>query len=84
MQAPADELPFRELVGHLLEFHRRENKPAWWAMFNRQQLSEEELIEDAECIGGLRRDPAAPRLLGQAVDGTYVPLSTSGLQNAGR
>jgi predicted RecB family nuclease len=27
-QAPAEELPFRELVGQLLEFHRRENKPA--------------------------------------------------------
>jgi predicted RecB family nuclease len=60
MQAPADELPFRELVGQLLEFHRRENKPAYWAMFNRQELLEEGLIEDAECIGGLRRDASAP------------------------
>jgi predicted RecB family nuclease len=39
-QAPTDELPFRELVGHLLEFHRRADKPSYWAMFNRQQLSE--------------------------------------------
>ncbi len=60
LNAPADDLPFRELVGHLLEFHRRENKPSWWGMFNRQQLPEEELIEDAECIGGLRRDAKAP------------------------
>jgi predicted RecB family nuclease len=60
MQAPAEELPFRELVGHLLEFHRREDKPDFWAMFHRQELPEEELIEDAECIGGLRRDPSAP------------------------
>jgi predicted RecB family nuclease len=60
MQASAAELPFRELVGQLLEFHRRENKPAYWAMFNRQELTEEALIEDAECIGGLRRDPSAP------------------------
>jgi predicted RecB family nuclease len=58
--APADEIPFRELVAQLLEFHRRENKPAHWAMFNRRELSEEELIEDAECIGGLRRDVSAP------------------------
>jgi predicted RecB family nuclease len=54
--APAGEQPFRELVGQLLEFHRRENKPAYWAMFQRQELPEEELIDDAECIGGLRRD----------------------------
>jgi predicted RecB family nuclease len=60
MLAPADELPFRELVGQLLEFHRRENKPTFWAMFHRQELPEEDLIEDAECIGGLRRDPSAP------------------------
>jgi uncharacterized protein len=44
------------LVGQLLEFHRRENKPAWWAMFHRQELPEEDLIDDAECIGALRRD----------------------------
>jgi len=56
--APAAEQPFRELVGQLLEFHRREAKPAWWAMFQRQQASEEELIEDGECIGGLRADPS--------------------------
>jgi predicted RecB family nuclease len=60
IQAPADEQPFRQLVGHLLEFHRREAKPEWWAMFNRQELSEEELIDDADCIGGLRHDPANP------------------------
>jgi uncharacterized protein len=59
LQGAANDRPFRELVGHLLEFHRRENKPAWWATFNRQELPEEELIEDAECIGGLRRDSAA-------------------------
>jgi len=58
--APAEELPFRELVGHLLEFHRRENKPSYWAMFSRQEMSEEELIDDRECIGELRRDPSAP------------------------
>ena len=60
LQAPKDERPFRELVGQLLEFHRRENKPEWWAMFHRQELSEEELIDDAECIGGLRPDAAHP------------------------
>lgn len=60
LQGPVEERAFRELVGQLLEFHRREHKPAWWAMFNRQDMSEEELIDDAESIGGLRRDPTAP------------------------
>jgi hypothetical protein len=29
-------------------------------MFNRQELTEEELIDDAECIGGLRSDLKQP------------------------
>jgi len=56
LQVPAADKPFRELVGHLLEFHRREDKPRWWARFQWRDMSEEELIDDAECIGGLRRD----------------------------
>ncbi len=58
--ASEDELPWRELVGHLLEFHRREAKPQYWAMFNRQDMSDDELVEDAECIGKLARDPTHP------------------------
>jgi predicted RecB family nuclease len=57
---PEADLPWRELAGHLIDFHRREAKPAWWAMFNRQDMSEEELIDDAECIGGLTADPHRP------------------------
>ena len=60
LKAPVAEQPFRELVGQLLEFHRREAKPAWWAMFQRREMSEDELIDDGECIGGLRVDPTAP------------------------
>jgi uncharacterized protein len=55
------ERPWRELVAHLLQFHRREAKPEYWAMFHRQELAEEDLIEDADCIGCLRPpDPAIP------------------------
>jgi uncharacterized protein len=53
------EKPYRELISQLLEFHRREAKPQWWATFNRQEQSEEELIDDIDCIGGLRPDPGA-------------------------
>jgi len=38
---------------HLLGFHRRADKPAWWALFARQQASEEELLDDLESIAGL-------------------------------
>jgi predicted RecB family nuclease len=47
---------WRELAGQLVDFHKREAKPEWWAMFTRQEMPEEELIDDAECIGGLEPD----------------------------
>ena len=51
---------FRELVAQLLEFHRREAKPQWWAMFDRQERTDDELIDDAECLGGLKFDTNQP------------------------
>jgi uncharacterized protein len=58
--APESDLAWRELAGQLVDFHRREAKPEWWAMFNRRDMTEEELIDDAECIGGLEPDPDRP------------------------
>jgi uncharacterized protein len=52
-----EQRPHRELLSQLLEFYRREVKPQWWARFNWQDSSEEELIDDPECIGGLRPVP---------------------------
>jgi uncharacterized protein len=40
-------------VADLLQFHRRAQKPEWWAHFDRQTKSTEELIDDVECLGGL-------------------------------
>lgn len=57
--APEDR-PWRTLLAYLLEFHRREAKPKFWAMFTRQEMTDEELIDDAECIGVLSPDPARP------------------------
>ena len=41
------------LAARLLDYHRREAKPAWWAFFDRFERTSEQLIEDAEAIGGL-------------------------------
>jgi predicted RecB family nuclease len=48
-----EERPFRQLVADLIEFHRREAKPQWWALFDRQDREEAEHIDDTECLGGL-------------------------------
>jgi uncharacterized protein len=49
----AEEGEPRWLLAHLLEYHRREEKPAWWEYFHHLSLDEEELIEDGDTIGGL-------------------------------
>ena len=43
----------KELTYQLLDFHRRADKPQWWAMFSRMEMSDEELLEDGECLAGL-------------------------------
>jgi predicted RecB family nuclease len=50
----------RELTYQLLDFHRRADKPLYWALFIRMDMTEEELLEDAECLAQLRADPAFP------------------------
>jgi len=47
----------QELLAWLLEFHWREAKPTFWRMFDRHQMTEEQLIDDFDCLGGLRRTP---------------------------
>lgn len=46
---------FRELTLQLLDFHRRAHKPVWWSLFSRRDMSVEELIDDVESIGGMKR-----------------------------
>ncbi|HUG36894.1 MAG TPA: TM0106 family RecB-like putative nuclease [Candidatus Limnocylindrales bacterium] len=44
----------RWLAGELLEYHRREARPAWWWFFDRcDRMTLEDLVEDAESIGDL-------------------------------
>ncbi|NLF95994.1 MAG: TM0106 family RecB-like putative nuclease [Candidatus Riflebacteria bacterium] len=44
----------RELVSYLCDFHRREQKPQWWKIFSLQGATDEELIDDRECVGALQ------------------------------
>jgi uncharacterized protein len=43
----------RWLLGQMLEWHRRENKSAWWEYFRLCGLSDQELKEDKNALGGL-------------------------------
>jgi predicted RecB family nuclease len=49
------------LLAHLLYYHRREERPAWWRWFDRRdRMTDEELIGDSEPIGGLQLDESVP------------------------
>lgn len=54
------EQQLRARMAQLLDFHRRAAKPAWWALFARRDMDEEELTDDPECIAGLRLVSVAP------------------------
>ncbi len=52
----------RYLLGNLLAYHRREEKPAWWQFFDRCENVDQLQEFDREAIGGLTLDErVAPR-----------------------
>ena len=48
-----DEERARVLLANLLDWHRREDKPAWWRYFYVRELSPTELISEPDALGGL-------------------------------
>ncbi|HET9028852.1 MAG TPA: TM0106 family RecB-like putative nuclease [Candidatus Aquilonibacter sp.] len=50
----------RYLLGHALSYHRREDKPVWWAFFDRQENVDDLLEFDREAIAGLVFDASIP------------------------
>jgi uncharacterized protein len=42
-----------DLLFELMWYHRREDKPQWWAMFDRAERETQELIDDLDCLAGL-------------------------------
>lgn len=51
-----------ENLAWVLEFHRREVKPAYWRFFDRLGLSYEELFDDLECLAFCKRTSRKPFL----------------------
>ena len=48
------------MLQHLLEFHRREEKPGWWQLFEWNDTEHERLVEDDDCLGNLLADGSNP------------------------
>jgi uncharacterized protein len=54
---PAERTPAEQatwLLAQLLDWHRREARPEWWAHFARLAMSADELLDDGEALGGLQ------------------------------
>ncbi|MDO9589028.1 MAG: TM0106 family RecB-like putative nuclease [Brevundimonas sp.] len=50
-----------DLLADLHVFHAREDKPSWWAIFDRLSRESEELLDDLDCLAGLEAvGPAVP------------------------
>src|SRR5205823_2283267 len=52
--------PWATTLGHLLDYHRREAKPEWWAYFERRKKSLDDLLEDTEAVAYLTPAKEAP------------------------
>lgn len=63
LRGSEDSVRARWLLGNLLQYHRRENKPGWWQYYERRENPEQLEEHDHEAIGGLRyRDDVASYL----------------------
>jgi uncharacterized protein len=57
---PADETEWSSehqalwLLAQMLEYHRREDKSAWWEYFRQCDLTDDELVEDKNALGWLK------------------------------
>ncbi len=52
LDGAADGSP-RALLAHVLGYHRREEKPVWWALFDRYERDSDFIDDDHEALGGL-------------------------------
>lgn len=56
----AEEGDWRELLARLLEYHKREARPAYWWYFARRKMTDADLVDDGEAIGCLEHDRNEP------------------------
>lgn len=60
-----------DLLLDLSQFHKREDKPAYWAIFDRLAQESEELLDDLECIQGLVAVGPPVQVTRQSFERTY-------------
>ena len=66
----------RQLLAHLLEFHRREDKSTWWEFFHRCGFTEEEHVESRATLGALAYNGAVEEVKKSVVHRYRFPEQT--------
>ncbi len=86
-----DEERARALLADLLDWHRREDKPAWWRYFYVRTLSPAELIDEPDALGGLtggeivdEREPVGRAALLVPAAGAPVLVRADGVRRRDR
>jgi len=59
-EARSEEQQARWLLAHLLDWHRREEKTAWWEYFRLREASDEDLLDEMSALSGLEFVGHAP------------------------
>ena len=76
----------QELLAWLLEFHWREAKPVFWKMFDRHEMTNQELVDDLDCLGSMERTDEPPHQDKRSLvyQYTFDPDQDTKLQNGNR
>lgn len=72
----------RWLLAQLLEWHRREDKSAWWEYFRLSELTDEELQEDKSALGGLIYVGAVGQVKKSVIHRYQFPLQDHAIDRA--
>ncbi len=84
LRAAEESVRTRWLLGHLLQYHRREAKPAWWKVFDRYENADQLTEFDHEAIGDLTWcDDVAPFKIGRDRNSVYTYSFPDQLYNLG-
>jgi hypothetical protein len=77
-----EEQKARWLLAQLLEWHRREDKSAWWEYFRLCALTDQELQEDKSALGGLVYDGVVAQVKRSLVHRYRFPLQDHAIDRA--
>jgi uncharacterized protein len=77
-----EEQKARWLLAQLLEWHRREDKSAWWEYFRLCELTDQELQEDKSALGGLVYEGVVAQVKRSLVHRYRFPLQDHAIDRA--